>query len=274
MSPNPLKNINGEDNTMISAPGDAAADIDPTAPNNLPGLNYGCTVSRDERSRLVKHFSFLELQDLFFQHIQSKTLGRWREQSNRVQQNDSIEYSVVAPMTITHPISDPLQARCQYKRDVARDGGHFVISDDSLRAIDNIFEAAQRLAARWVVFKTPTSFRPTQQNRDRFRTFFEKTDQPEQLQFVWQPSGLWTPELSHALAAHSKILCSMPDWTQIPVNKFLYINIETIAFPERELINYLPKIPENTTTRIVFSGKNKVRQARKFALVQDLLGDL
>lgn len=253
-------------------------------------MRYGCAVSREERSRLLKHFDFLQVQDTFFQPIQSKTLKRWQEQSGKQNKTGrAIEYAVMAPMTITHPLSDPLQPRCQFSRNSEYKGGHFELNDDSRQAIDNIIDAAHTLGAPWIVFKSPTSFRPTQQNRDLFQAFFEYVEQhrssktidrsdqqtEDRIHLVWQPSGLWTPELSHALANRANVLCAMPDWTRVPLGESsLYLNIETIAFPERELINFLPKIPKQTITRIVFSGKNKVRQARKFALIRELLDNL
>jgi len=237
-------------------------------------IKYGCSVSQEERIRLAKHFRFLELRDTFFQRIQAKTLSSWKKRNeNNTRDGQALEYAIVASMSITHPLSDPLQSRCQYKRNAAEDGGHFKLNDDSRRAMEHMLLAAEHLAAPWIVFRTPTSFRPTQQNRDLFAAFFDDIDPPRHTQFVWHPGGLWTPELAHALSHRSNVHCALPDWTQIPLEKSLYLHINSIAFPEKELIEYLPKIPSETTTHIAFSGKNKVRQARKLGLILDLLND-
>ena len=61
---------------------------------------------------------------------------------------------------------------------------------------------AATLGATAILFQCPASFRPTDQNVARFRSFFRRIDRPPGVRLLWEPRGpSWPADLVASLCA-------------------------------------------------------------------------
>ncbi len=112
------------------------------------------------------YFDLVEVNSTFYRLPQVKTAVHWFELAREV--NPNFEFTVKVNQEITH-----------------RDR---FASARSFAAYARTVEIADALHARILLFQTPASFRPTDENIARLRAFFETVDRGSQM-FVFEPRG-------------------------------------------------------------------------------------
>jgi hypothetical protein len=73
--------------------------------------------------------------------------------------------------------------------------GGFRTSPIVLRAWERSLECAAILRATAILLQCPASFRPSEDNIDRLRTFFGTVQRPSGLRTLWEPRGAWPAEV-------------------------------------------------------------------------------
>lgn len=98
-------------------------------------------------------FDIVEVNSTFYKLPKVSTAERWRDQALQV--NKNFEFVVKAFKGITH-----LQK----------------FSDDSFELFEKVKTIARALEAKTILFQTPASFKPTEQNINKLKHFFKNID--------------------------------------------------------------------------------------------------
>jgi uncharacterized protein YecE (DUF72 family) len=131
----------------------------------------------------------VEVQQTFYQPPSLKTAEKWREEAPA-----DFEFAMKAWQLITHEPKSPTYRRLKlgWPGDKLTQCGSFKSTEEVAWAWKQTREIAVALQARYVVFQCPPSFHPSAENKKNLKTFFREVER-ENLGFVWEPRGDWTP---------------------------------------------------------------------------------
>ncbi len=130
-----------------------------------PKMFFGENWKEKYRSTLQAYaslFDLVEVNSTFYRLPRIRAAERWLEDAREV--NDRFEFSVKASRQITHELR---------------------FGKESLHVFDQLKEVARALDARIIVFQTPASFKPAEENLERAREFFSSIDR-NGFTLVWE----------------------------------------------------------------------------------------
>ena len=131
-----------------------------------------------------RHFPVVEIQQTFYQPPEDDTLSRWRANAP-----PGFEFTLKAWQLITHTGTSSTYRRMRRPMTPAeRDAvGAFrataIVDEGWCRTL----ECAQILAATAILFQTPASFRPVDENIRNLQTFFGRIERPKGIRLMWEP---------------------------------------------------------------------------------------
>ena len=122
----------------------------------------------------LKLFNLVEINSTFYRIPKVKTAEKWRKEADEI--NPEFEFTIKVSQIITH--KDKFS------------------SEKSFQAFTRMKEIANVLRAKILLFQSPASFRPTKENLEKVKNFFEKIKR-EDLILVWEVrwQDSWTPEI-------------------------------------------------------------------------------
>ncbi|HVE13645.1 MAG TPA: DUF72 domain-containing protein, partial [Elusimicrobiota bacterium] len=147
-------------------------------------LRAGCSGFPVARSSYFRRLGAVEIVSSFLKPPKPETARTWREEAP-----SDFDFCVQAWQRITHLPSSPSYARAGEKdaKAVAR-CGHFKPSDEVQRAWQATAELAETLRARFVLFRTASTFYPNADHlRDMYRFF--KAVRRRTFALAWEPRG-------------------------------------------------------------------------------------
>lgn len=150
-------------------------------------LRIGCSGFPVARARYWQKLSVVEVQQTFYQPPRLETARRWRQEAPA-----NFEFTVKAWQLITHEASSPTYRRLRQGLSLAerQAAGSFKPTGLIQTAWEQTRAIARELQATVVLFQTPASFRPTEENRQHLHRFFE-TLARDNLRLVWEARGTW-----------------------------------------------------------------------------------
>lgn len=153
-----------------------------------------CGFSR-ARHLIYKHLDVVEIQQTFYDPRPPEAFAKYRREAP-----ENFEFTVKAWMLITHTYNPRLWRRL--KEDVPGDRARYGGFQDTREvwwAWEQTREAAKAVGARIIVFQTPASFRYSQENLERARSFFSRVK--DEFVVAWEPRGDWWTLGLESLAA-------------------------------------------------------------------------
>ncbi|MEM5853523.1 MAG: DUF72 domain-containing protein [Candidatus Aenigmatarchaeota archaeon] len=182
-------------------------------------------------------FPCVEVNSTFYKIPRLSTTEKWREQVDEI--NKKFEFSVKCNQLITHQLK---------------------FSKASVNLFDSMKEICKVLGAKILLFQSPASFKPSDENVRRMEEFFEKIER-EKLILVWEPRGEWhkKPELIKKICKKFDLVECVDPFRNEP----LYFGKEKIAyfrlhgFGLRSIYNY------NFSKRELEQLKEKVLRLEK-----------
>jgi uncharacterized protein YecE (DUF72 family) len=171
----------------------------------MPEIRVGCGPFPPQRRTYVNSFSIVELTETFFEAAQASTFRRWRNQSPA-----GFEFVLGASLWLTRDPLDPTDETPP--ADFAkREFGFFADTAANAAVWEMIAAQAEALKSERVLFRTPSSFGPSQANRNAMLNFFAKNVHPTNLTGVWEPRGIWSAdEISEFAAELGVLVCEDP----------------------------------------------------------------
>jgi len=128
---------------------------------------------RTKLQAYVKLFDLVEVNSTFYALPKLSTAEKWRKEADEIR--PGFEFTVKVSQLITH--KNPF-------------------GPQALQAFEKTKEIAKALKAKILLFQSPASFRPTQENLELAESFFEKIDR-ESFILVWEVRWQkeWTEKL-------------------------------------------------------------------------------
>ena len=190
-------------------------------PNTQSPHQVGCAELPPGMSR-PKYFEKLSLLEVAAFHNrkpQSSKPGRKVVRGWRAKSPKSAQFSVLAHIELTGPKSFPIDVQ----------GSELTAS---------LADSCNVLQAEAVVFRTPATFSPSAQNRERMKTYFAEVASAEQFGNtvrVWEPGGLWEHKGITEMAEQCGLLVAIDPLAQDPLDENAAFLAEQMARGEAYL---------------------------------------
>jgi uncharacterized protein YecE (DUF72 family) len=181
-------------------------------------IRVGCCGMQMARAKYFASFGVTEVQQTFYQPPQVGTLEKWRAEAPV-----GFEFTMKAWQLITHtPASVKTYKRLREPIEGGTEGryGRFQLTEEVLAAWRATLEAARALAATFVLFQCPASFKPTAENVGNFRGFMRHI-QPDRggLVLGWEPRGEWPSELVRELVGEWNLVYVVDPFVNEPMDQ-------------------------------------------------------
>ncbi len=197
------------------------------------------------RRNYYNSFRGVEVQETFYRPVPLETLRRWRSEAP-----EGFEFTLKAFQGITHPASSPTWRRAKGFKPT-ENHGFFRPTREVFEGWEYTRSAAQALDASVVVFQTPPSFGPTEENVSNLDTFFSKIDRGS-LTLGWEPRGEWfnRPELLEGIFKKHRLIHVVDPFRRMPLveSKVQYFRLHGIGRGE---VNYSYKYTEEDLLRLL-----------------------
>lgn len=155
-------------------------------------IKVGCCGFPINREEYFKRFKLVEIQNTFYQPPTLNTIKRLREKAPT-----DLEFSIKAWQIITHPYKSSTYRRLKERIGDPKNYGDFKYTEEVFSAWRRTREIAEILDAKVILFQTPNSFKPTDENIDNLRNFFDAIDRS--FIYAWEPRGGWSLDIIESL---------------------------------------------------------------------------
>jgi len=150
----------------------------------------GCCGWAESQPKYFQDFKVLEIQDTFYQPGRIKKYEKWRARAPY-----GFDFLVKAWQLITHEPRSPTYRRLTVSipEEKKKCYGSFRPTEEVFGAWDATVQIATALRARTILFQSPASFLPNDENRKSLRAFFSGIDRSSFI-LAWEPRGGWEEE--------------------------------------------------------------------------------
>jgi uncharacterized protein YecE (DUF72 family) len=220
-------------------------------------------------AQYFRRFRVVEVQQTFYDPPQRQTLARWRAQAPA-----DFEFTMKAWQVITHlgTSSTYRRLRSPFSERQRAEAGAFRSTPTVFEAWNTTVTCAHLLRATAILFQCPASFRPTDENTDAMRAFFDRIERPEGVRLLWEPRGAWPDGLVLELCRDLGLIHAVdpfvrPSLTPDPVywrlhgNKSHYANYSDDEL--RQINAWLPADPA-TDAYVMFNNIPRVKDVQRF----------
>ena len=213
-----------------------------------------------------REFRVVEVQQTFYEPPRDATLVRWRRQAPL-----RFEFTLKAWQLVTHDATSPTYRRLRTPLSDAEraEAGSFRATPTVERAWLRTLECAQLLRATKILLQCPRSFRPTEENVARLRSFCRTAERPEGTVLLWEPRGEWPAELVAALCAELDLVHAVdPFVTETQTPERVYFRLHGITgarhvYSDEELERLRALTPPGAY--VLFNTIPRVGDAHRFA---------
>jgi uncharacterized protein YecE (DUF72 family) len=132
-----------------------------------------------------KHFEYfeaLEVQQTFYDVVGETTLKNWKKRAG-----DRVEFTVKALQVITHEYNKVTYKRMKKFKGNENNFGFFKHTEEVIKAYEITLNEAKTLGSKVIVFQTPSSFKPTEENINNLKQFFSSVEKG--IIYAWEPRG-------------------------------------------------------------------------------------
>lgn len=229
-------------------------------------IKIGCCGFPVSKKRYFSVFNVVELQKTFYQPPSLKTIQRWRDESPR-----GFEYTIKAWQVITHPPESPTYRRLGFT--IPRENSHlyglFRPTREVFNAWQTIREIALLLGSQLVLFQTPASFSPTEENTENLRRFFSSIE-TSGLTLMWEPRGSWQEETVKMLCKELSLVHVVDPFKNTPLwGDVIYLrlhgrNTYRYRYTEEDFKELLRFVEHNKPTYFMFNNVYMFEDAERF----------
>lgn len=220
----------------------------------------------------VREYRLVEVQQTFYEPPRDSTMRRWRALAP-----SDFEFTIKAWQLVTHDASSPTYRRLRSPltdADRATAGG-FRTSPIVLRAWQRTLDCAAILGATAILLQCPASFRPTDDNLDRLRSFFRTVDRPPDVRILWEPRGPWPADIVATLCRELELVHVVDPFvttTVTPEQTYLRLHGTTGArhvYSDAELEQLADTLPTEAPqpAYVLFNNLPRVEDARRFRAI-------
>jgi uncharacterized protein YecE (DUF72 family) len=134
-------------------------------------------------------------------------------------------------------------------------------------------QCARALQAKYILFQSPASFRPLEENVQNLRNFFLRCRPDDGMQFLWEPRGKWPSAMVRSLCDELNLIHVVDPFTQESVTSdFYYYRIHgkrgrEFKFSDDEILELAKTVLLEDRTYILFNNMRMLEDARRLELV-------
>jgi len=171
-----------------------------------------CGFAASKKRIFSSKLGIIEVQKTFYGFPRETTFERWRNEAP-----ESMEFSLKAPMLLTHEPSSPIYRKSKFKLTEGEKEyfGTFKLNEKSEKIILRTFKIAKILNARHLVFQTPKSFNSTQKNIEIAKNFLSYVKKKFYGKVCWEPRG-WDPSIADGLCKSLNIIEITDPFARLP----------------------------------------------------------
>ncbi|WP_338600825.1 DUF72 domain-containing protein [Sulfolobus tengchongensis] len=139
-----------------------------------------------------KHFNYfnvLEVQETFYDFLSEEKMAKLKDLSTK----NNVELTIKANQIITHSYNKFTYRRAKNKFGNVENYGYFKPTKEVMEALEITLNEARFLGSRIIIFQSPASFRPTEENIKNLKDFFRTLD--KSFIYGWEPRGEWYSDL-------------------------------------------------------------------------------
>ena len=237
-------------------------------------VRIGCCGFRSSRESYYELLDSVEVQHTFYQPPLVPTLRRWREEAPA-----GFEFALKAWQLVTHLSSSPTYRRLKRPlTEEQREGAGFFRPTGAVReAWEVTRECARALKARAVLFQCPASFKPTGENVEHMRRFFQGVERGR-LVFAWEPRGGWPRELVKELCEELKLRHAVDPFSERSVTPGkCYFRLHgrrgwRYKYEDDELEELATMLPQRATSYVFFNNVEMRDDAGRFRRIVEERG--
>ncbi|BBD73452.1 hypothetical protein HS1genome_1841 [Sulfodiicoccus acidiphilus] len=206
----------------------------------------------------------MEVQQTFYDLVSESTATRMRREF-------PFEFTVKASQVITHEITSPTYRRTKKFVGRPENYGRFKVNRDTERALEYTLKVAKVLNASVVVFQTPPSFHPTEENLRSMKEFSTLLDRS--FLYAWEHRGEgWSDELVSRVLSETGFLHAVDPFRRRSLSSLKYYRLHGIGDKE---VNYRYRYTEQDfevlvnalgedLNYVMFNNVHMIRNALEF----------
>jgi uncharacterized protein YecE (DUF72 family) len=229
-------------------------------------LQIGTCGFHSTKEEYALGFSAVEVQQIFYQPPQIKTLEKWRALVP-----PDFEFTIKAWQLITHEAKSPTFRRL--KRNLTdperAEAGYFKPTSIVREAWETTMQCAKALHGKTILFQCPASFRQTPENIANLEKFFSSVKR-EELNFAWEPRGDWNAQIVKSICRdldlwHTVDPFSKP--TETPDKCYYRLHGRggfRYKYEEDELTELYAMLPNDRASYVFFNNKYMAEDALMF----------
>ena len=221
------------------------------------------------RAAYYKQFPVVEVQQTFYDPPANETLERWRSEAPA-----DFEFTMKAWQVITHLGTSRTYRRLRsaFSETQRSEAGAFRATDTVFRGYERTKECARILRATAILFQCPPSFRPTDENVDNMRVFFDTVDRPAGVKFMWEPRGAWPDDVVKSICGDLDLIHAVDPFVRPSLTpQLLYWRLHGhrshyANYSDEELQQIHDWLPRNadTDTYLLFNNIPRVKDIKRF----------
>jgi uncharacterized protein YecE (DUF72 family) len=229
-------------------------------------IKVGCCGFPVSKKKYFENFSVVEIQKTFYKLPTINTAQKWREEAK------DKEFIVKAPQLITHPPNSPTYKKAGIIVEESKRGnyGFFRPTDEVFRTFKETKDFANALGAKLILFQTPASFTPKEENIDNLRTFMKEIDR-EDLLILWEPRGNWEENILLPILKELDLIHVVDPFKNKPLyGEIVYFRLHgrgkgyRYKYSDEELLDLKEMLAWEKTNYVMFNNTNMFDDALRF----------
>ncbi|MEO0087741.1 MAG: DUF72 domain-containing protein [candidate division WOR-3 bacterium] len=237
----------------------------------------GCCGYPVAKKKYYENFNCIELNSTFYQLPKIETAEKWRKEAK-----EDFEFIVKAFQVITHPATSLTYKRLKEKIKNKENCGFFKPTDEVFEAFEKTYQICKILNCNKILFQTPASFKPTKENLNNLRKFFNtiKKEYPKDLNYILEVRGKdWEDKIIKEICEELNLIHCVDPLNRKPVfGKFNYFRLHGEYKNEKIIYRHIYQAEElreikNSCDKelnyVMFNNSNMFLDAIKF---KDLVG--
>lgn len=178
-------------------------------------IRIGCCGFCKAQERYFTSFNCIEVQKTFYDPPELETLRKWRQKAP-----EGFAFTVKAWQLITHVPESPtyrkLKVPIQYKKKNCY--GSFKPTEEVFEAWEKTLQCARTLDAEVIIFQTPASFKPVEENMDNMRLFFNGIDRFDFIIGFESRGHSWTNEKIKEICSELELIDVVDPFVRMPTH--------------------------------------------------------
>ncbi|MCD6228472.1 MAG: DUF72 domain-containing protein [Candidatus Omnitrophica bacterium] len=217
-------------------------------------IKIGCCGFPKKRTVYFENFNCVELQNTFYQPPQkAETFNKLRKEAS-----PTFEFTVKAWQIITHLKTSPTYRRLKKDIGSPQNYGFFKPTKEVFAAFKRIYEVANSLKAKIILFQTPPNFKENKENIDNMYKFFSKVERGN-LIFCWEERSDFKDATLRRICKDLNLIHAVDPFKREPVwGDFLYFRLHgkggyRYKYTNKDL-KYLKRLIERSSGYVFFNN--------------------